>query len=119
MALPVQARLPRRNGRRDPSRSGEARNCRQHLSGVIATMLLNDNQMARHAKAGGPISVILVDFVCGVAVIERTQPVRAPTLRPEDTTHPELTQWRVPPRQPLKCLSIGNCHKRQVLPGPQ
>src|SRR3954467_10140928 len=36
------------------------------ISGVIATTLLNDNQMARHGKAGGPISVVAVDFVRGV-----------------------------------------------------
>src|SRR5215470_8783311 len=50
------------------------------ISGVIATMLLNDNQMARHGKAGGPISVVAVDFVRGVVVIENApnqyEPVR-------------------------------------------
>src|SRR5262245_57470362 len=50
------------------------------ISGVIATMLLNDNQMARHAKAGGPISVVAVDFVRGVVVIQNApnqyEPVR-------------------------------------------
>ena len=40
------------------------------ISGVIATTLLNDNQMARHGKAGGPISVVAVDFVRGVVVIQ-------------------------------------------------
>jgi hypothetical protein len=40
------------------------------ISGVIATTLLNDNQMARHSKAGGAISVVAVDFVRGVVVIQ-------------------------------------------------
>jgi hypothetical protein len=38
------------------------------ISGVIATTLLNDNQ--KHGKAGGPISVVAVDFVRGVVVIQ-------------------------------------------------
>ena len=50
------------------------------ISGVIATTLLNDNQMARHGKAGGPISVVAVDFVRGVVVIQNApnqyEPVR-------------------------------------------
>jgi hypothetical protein len=50
------------------------------ISGVIATTLLNDNQMARHGKAGGPISVVAVDFVRGVVVIQngpgQYEPVR-------------------------------------------
>lgn len=40
------------------------------VQGVIATMLLNDNQMAKHGKAGGPISVVAVDFVRGVVVVQ-------------------------------------------------
>ena len=39
------------------------------ISGVIATTLLNDNQMATHGKAGGAISVVAVDFVRGVVVM--------------------------------------------------
>ena len=43
-------------------------------------MLLNDNQMARHGKAGAPISVVAVDFVRGVVVIQngtnQYEPVR-------------------------------------------
>lgn len=48
------------------------------ISGVIATTLLNDNQMARHGKARGPISVVAVDFVRGVVVIQNAsnEPVR-------------------------------------------
>jgi hypothetical protein len=50
------------------------------ISGVIATTLLNDNQMARHGKAGTPISVVAVDFVRGVVVIQngpgQYEPVR-------------------------------------------
>jgi hypothetical protein len=50
------------------------------VSGVIATMLLNDNQMMSHGKAGGPITVIAVDFVRGVVVIQNApnqyEPVR-------------------------------------------
>lgn len=50
------------------------------ISGVIATMLLNDSQMAKHGKGGGPISVIAVDFVRGVVVIQngpnQYEPVR-------------------------------------------
>jgi len=43
------------------------------ISGVIATTLLNDNQMAKHGAGAGPISVVAVDFVRGVVVI-RTGP---------------------------------------------
>lgn len=39
------------------------------VSGVIATMLLNDNQMAQHG-APGAITVVAVDFVRGVVVIQ-------------------------------------------------
>jgi hypothetical protein len=50
------------------------------ISGVIATTLLTDNQMARHGKAGGPITVVAVDFVRGVVVIQngpdQYEPVR-------------------------------------------
>ena len=50
------------------------------ISGVIATTLLNDNQMASHGKAGEPISVVAVDFVRGVVVIQngtnQYEPVR-------------------------------------------
>ena len=51
------------------------------ISGVIATILLNDNQMvAKHGKAGAPITVIAIDFVRGVIVIENSpghyEPVR-------------------------------------------
>jgi hypothetical protein len=50
------------------------------ISGVIATMLLNNNQMATHGKAGGPISVVAIDFVRGVVVIQngpnQYEPVR-------------------------------------------
>src|ERR1700759_5071960 len=40
------------------------------ISGVIATILLNDNQMARHGKSGGAISVVAIDFVRGTVVIK-------------------------------------------------
>jgi len=40
------------------------------VSGVIATMLLNDNQMAKNGVAGGAITVVAVDFVRGVVVIQ-------------------------------------------------
>jgi hypothetical protein len=43
------------------------------ISGVIATMLLNDNQMASHGKAGGPISVVAVDS-CAAWSSSRTEP---------------------------------------------
>jgi hypothetical protein len=60
------------------------------ISGVIATTLLNDNQMARHGKTGGPISVVAVDFMRGVVVIQngpgQYEPVRF------DPAHLELTQ---------------------------
>jgi hypothetical protein len=50
------------------------------VAGVIATTLLNDNQMAKHGKAGGPITVVAVDFVRGVVVIQKApneyEPVR-------------------------------------------
>jgi hypothetical protein len=40
------------------------------ISGVIATMLLNSNQMATHGQAGA-ISVVAIDFVRGVVVIQK------------------------------------------------
>lgn len=40
------------------------------ISGVIATTLLNSNQMATHGKAGA-ISVVAIDFVRGVVVIQK------------------------------------------------
>jgi hypothetical protein len=50
------------------------------VQGVIATTLLNDAQMTKHAKAGAPISVVAVDFVRGVVVIQngpnQYEPVR-------------------------------------------
>ncbi len=50
------------------------------ISGVIATILLNDNQMAKHGKGGGAISVVAVDFVRGVVVVQngpnQYEPVR-------------------------------------------
>jgi hypothetical protein len=50
------------------------------ISGVIATMLLNSSQMATHSKAGTPITVVAVDFIRGVVVIQngpnQYEPVR-------------------------------------------
>ena len=50
------------------------------ISGVIATMLLNSSQMATHSKAGTPITVVAIDFVRGVVVIQngpnQYEPVR-------------------------------------------
>ena len=50
------------------------------ISGVIATTLLNSNEMATHRKADGPISVVAIDFVRGVVVIQNApnqyEPVR-------------------------------------------
>ena len=50
------------------------------ISGVIATMLLNRSQMATHSKAGTPITIIAIDFVRGVVVIQngpnQYEPVR-------------------------------------------
>ena len=50
------------------------------ISGVIATMLLNSSQMATHSKAGTPITVVAIDFVRGVVVIQNApnqyEPVR-------------------------------------------
>ena len=52
------------------------------VSGVIATTLLNDNQMARHgtARRGDRSRVVAVDFVRGVVVIQngpnQYEPVR-------------------------------------------
>ena len=40
------------------------------ISGVIATMLLNSNQMTKHGKAGGALTIIAVDFVRGVVVVQ-------------------------------------------------
>ncbi len=50
------------------------------VSGVVATTLLNDNQMAKHGKAGTPVTVVAIDFVRGVVVIQtgsnQYEPVR-------------------------------------------
>ena len=50
------------------------------ISGVIATMLLNSSQMATHSKAGTPITVVAIDFIRGVVVIQNApnqyEPVR-------------------------------------------
>ena len=50
------------------------------ISGVIATMLLNSSQMATHSKAGTPISIVAIDFIRGVVVIQngpsQYEPVR-------------------------------------------
>ena len=50
------------------------------ISGVIATKLLNSSQMATHKKAGTPITVVAVDFMRGVVVIQngpnQYEPVR-------------------------------------------
>ena len=50
------------------------------VSGVIATMLLNSSQMATHSKAGTPITVVAIDFIRGVVVIQNApnqyEPVR-------------------------------------------
>jgi hypothetical protein len=43
------------------------------ISGVIATMLLNSSKMATHSKAGTPITVVAIDFICGVVVIPPTE----------------------------------------------
>ena len=75
------------------------------ISGVIETMLLNSNQMTKHGKAGGALTIIAVDLVRGRGGRpDRTQPVRARSLRPEDTASP-VTKWRAlrhPPR-PVDC----------------
>ena len=50
------------------------------ISGVIATILLNNYQSANPGKAVGPLSVVAVDFVRGVVVIHtgtnQYEPVR-------------------------------------------
>jgi hypothetical protein len=50
------------------------------ISGVIATILLNNYQSANPGKAVGPVSVVAVDFVRGVVVIQlapnQYEPVR-------------------------------------------
>jgi hypothetical protein len=50
------------------------------ISGVIATMLLNSNQVIRHGKAGGALTIIAVDFIRGVVVVQNApnsyEPVR-------------------------------------------
>src|SRR5215475_12975818 len=43
------------------------------ISGVIATMLLNDNQMARHGKAGGQ-SQLSRSISCASSSSSRTRP---------------------------------------------
>jgi hypothetical protein len=85
MALPVQAQTPPPPtpspaferaflGEMDASTRAEVEKRAtggNTVSGVIATTLLNDNQMATHHQAGGPISVVAVDFVRGVVVIQK------------------------------------------------
>ena len=50
------------------------------ISGVIATILLNNYQSANPGKAVGPLSVVAIDFVRGVVVIQtganQYEPVR-------------------------------------------
>ena len=50
------------------------------ISGVIATMLLNSSQMATHSKADTPITVVAIDLILGVVVIQngpnQYEPVR-------------------------------------------
>jgi hypothetical protein len=95
MALPVQAQVPPPPtpspaferaflGEMDAATRAEVEKratAGNTISGVIATILLNDNQMvAKHGKAGAAITVIAIDFVRGVVVIENSpghyEPVR-------------------------------------------
>ena len=94
MALPVQAQVPPPPtpspaferaflGEMDAATRAEVERRAtggNTVSGVIATILLNDNQMAKHGKAGAPISVVAIDFVRGVVVIQngpnQYEPVR-------------------------------------------
>jgi len=94
MALSVQAQTPPPPtpspaferaflGEMDPATRAEVEKratAGNTISGVIATTLRDDNRMARHGKAGGPISVVAVDFVRGVVVIQngpgQYEPVR-------------------------------------------
>ncbi len=95
MALPVQAQVPPPPtpspaferaflGEMDAATRAEVEKratAGNTISGVIATILLNDNQMvAKHGKAGGAITVVAIDFVRGVVVIENSpdhyEPVR-------------------------------------------
>ena len=95
MALPVQAQTPPPPtpspaferaflGEMDATTRAEVEKratAGNTISGVIATILLNDNQMvAKHGKAGSPISVVAIDFVRGVVVIQngpnQYEPVR-------------------------------------------
>ena len=50
------------------------------ISGVIATMLLNSNQVIRHGKAGGALTIIAVDFIRAVVFVQNApnsyEPVR-------------------------------------------
>ena len=50
------------------------------ISGVIATMLLKSSQMATHSKADTPITVVAIDLILGVVVIQngpnQYEPVR-------------------------------------------
>jgi len=85
MALPVQAQVPPPPtpspaferaflGEMDAATRAEVEKRAtggNTISGVIATILLNDNQMvAKHGKAGAAISVVAIDFVRGVVVIQ-------------------------------------------------
>ena len=95
MALPVQAQVPPPPtpspaferaflGEMDAATRAEVEKratAGNTISGVIATILLNDNQMvAKHGMAGAAITVIAIDFVRGVVVIENSpghyEPVR-------------------------------------------
>ena len=84
MALPVQAQVPPPPtpspaferaflGEMDAATRAEVEKratAGNTVSGVIATMLLNSNQMAKHGQAGA-ISVVAIDFVRGVVVIQK------------------------------------------------
>ena len=94
VALPVQAQTPPPPtpspaferaflGEMDPATRAEVEKRAtggNTISGVIATMLLNSSQMATHSKAGTPITVVAIDFVRGVVVIQngpnQYEPVR-------------------------------------------
>ena len=103
----LRARLPRRNERRNPSRSGKrqplATQSRVSSPRCCSTTTRWPGTASREADLGRRSRF----RTRRCRHPKRTQPVRARALRPEDTTHPELTPWRAL-RRPPACPTAGN-----------
>ena len=90
VALPALAQMPPHSAAMERAIVGEMNSATRGavkkratggntVSGVIATILLNNYQLAREGKAGEAVSVVAIDFVRGMVVIkdaETFEPVR-------------------------------------------